>query len=556
VRLGRSRPPAPGLPERLDALRDAVELADGRLPDASLAKAHGVLDRAAGRLAMTGSHTVVALAGATGSGKSSLFNALSRTDLAIVGVRRPTTSTALAAVWGDESAEALLDWLQVPRRHGVKVPEAALAGLVLLDLPDHDSYEVAHRAETDRLVQLVDLLVWVVDPQKYADAALHERYLAPLATHAGSMLVVLNQVDRVGAAERAAVVADLVRLLATEGLGRVDVLAVSATTGEGVDALRSRLGRVVADKQAVAARLGADVTAATHELQRDAGAGEAAVLSEAAATRLTTALGAAAGIPVVAEAVAGSWRHRGVLATGWPVVSWLRNLRPDPLRRLRLHRLMPTRKDRRRELTAGRTGPEAATRSAVRVAGGVQQAQVSTALRALADEAAAGLPRGWADRVRQAARQASPDLPDRLDRAIAHADLGLERHRRWWGVARVLQWLLIACLVAGLGWLAVDLVLAYLRLPPLPELWSLPIGGGYAIGLSTLVPVGGALVGVVLGGLCRIGIEVGARRRARQTRARLTAAVRDVVEAEVMTPVRAELDRYGELKRQLAIAAG
>ena len=35
--------------------------------------------------------------------------------------------------------------------------------------------------EVDRLVQLVDMLIWVVDPQKYADAALHDRYLIPLA---------------------------------------------------------------------------------------------------------------------------------------------------------------------------------------------------------------------------------------------------------------------------------------------------------------------------------------------------------------------------------------
>ena len=56
-----------------------------------------------------------------------------------------------------------------------------MRGVVLLDLPDHDSTEVSHHLEVDRLVQLADLLVWVLDPQKYADAAIHDRYLAPLA---------------------------------------------------------------------------------------------------------------------------------------------------------------------------------------------------------------------------------------------------------------------------------------------------------------------------------------------------------------------------------------
>ena len=40
------------------------------------------------------------------------------------------------------------------------------------------------------------MLIWVVDPQKYADAALHDRYLKPLARHADVMMIVLNQVDR------------------------------------------------------------------------------------------------------------------------------------------------------------------------------------------------------------------------------------------------------------------------------------------------------------------------------------------------------------------------
>ena len=77
-----------------------------------------------------------------------------------------------------------------------------MEGVVLLDLPDHDSTEVSHHLEVDRLVKLADLLVWVLDPQKYADAAIHDRYLAPLASHAGVMLVVLNHIDTVPADRR------------------------------------------------------------------------------------------------------------------------------------------------------------------------------------------------------------------------------------------------------------------------------------------------------------------------------------------------------------------
>src|SRR5205823_6063048 len=141
-----------------------------------------------------------------------------------------------------------------------------LDGLVLLDLPDVDSVRVGHRLEVDRLVELVDLLVWVLDPQKYADAAVHDRYLRPLAGYAGVMLVVLNQVDRLDEAGRAACLADLRALLSGEGLAEVPVLATSATTGEGLPDLRLLLAGRVAAHQAAEQRLDADLRGVAGDL--------------------------------------------------------------------------------------------------------------------------------------------------------------------------------------------------------------------------------------------------------------------------------------------------
>ena len=105
------------LAERIDLLSRAVDLSEGRIPDDVVVQARVVVERADQRCRIGGDHTVIALAGATGSGKSSTFNALASAELTDPGVRRPTTSKATAAVWGTESAEALLDWLNVPRRH-------------------------------------------------------------------------------------------------------------------------------------------------------------------------------------------------------------------------------------------------------------------------------------------------------------------------------------------------------------------------------------------------------------------------------------------------------
>ena len=243
----------------LAALDEAVDALDGRADPEAAQRALAVGSRAGERLRLSGEHTVVALAGSTGSGKSSLFNALAGEQLSPVGVRRPTTSKAHACVWGAEGATTLVQWLGVPRRQTVLAPrvrrrvgraiggrataEDQLDGLVLLDLPDHDSTVLEHRLEVDRLVELVDLLVWVVDPQKYADQALHERYLRRLSGHSAVTVVVLNQVDTVNPFAAAECAEDLRRLLDEDGLRRSPVLTTSVRTGAGLLRAAGAAGR-------------------------------------------------------------------------------------------------------------------------------------------------------------------------------------------------------------------------------------------------------------------------------------------------------------------------
>ena len=529
------------LVDHLRALGEAVELCEGRVDSDALAEAKRVVDQADRRLAISGSATVVALAGATGSGKSSIFNALSGTTLATVGVRRPTTAHAMACSWGDESAEDLLDWLQIPRRHALQTDpamDAALDGLVLLDLPDHDSTELDHRMEVDRLVQLVDMLIWVVDPQKYADAAIHDRYLKPLSQHADVMMIILNQVDKLTVKQREQCLSDLRRLLDSEGLGKVPVTAVSAVTGEGIEALRETLAKRVAEKQAAARRLAADVSVAAAKLSTASGTAKVTPLARSSIDRLTTQVAIAAGVPVVTEAVGKAWRMRGGLATGWPVLAWIAKFKPDPLRRLHLDRLGVGR--RHKEID-----PSGVGRTSLPATSGVQRARVDTAVRTLADEAAQGLTRGWADEIKQAARSSEDALPDRVDRAIATTDLDLAQHRRWWQLVRVLQWLLVATVIVGLGWLGLAFLLAYLQLPPLPKVtwWGLPA--------PTVLAIGGVLAGLLLAGLARIFVEVGARRRTAKARQSLRAAIARVTGELVIAPVKAEQDRYEKARLAL-----
>ena len=230
----RRRREASRLDRRLEALNEARELAAGALPDDVLDGVLQVLERASSRRSLSADHTVVGFFGATGSGKSSLFNAVSGEEIATAAARRPTTSEPLAGIWGAEGSEALLDWLDVRKRHhAAPVPGFADegTGLILLDLPDFDSTRAANREIVQRMVGLVDVLVWVLDPQKYADAAVHNDFLAPLASHGAVTLVVLNQIDRLPERDVPPVLESLKGILARDGLGKVQVIGASAVAG-------------------------------------------------------------------------------------------------------------------------------------------------------------------------------------------------------------------------------------------------------------------------------------------------------------------------------------
>jgi GTP-binding protein EngB required for normal cell division len=548
---------------RAEALDRAVRASRGRVDDQLLDEAATVVRRVTDRMALSGHHTVVALAGATGSGKSSTFNALAGMDLAAVGVRRPTTSATMAFVWGADGAGDLLGWLGVPRRHqvsrtsvldgrpdrrdgpdGPDGPEGPggpteaerLDGLVLLDLPDHDSTEVEHHLEVDRLVALADLLVWVLDPQKYADAAVHERYLRPLSGHRDVVMVVLNQVDRLAPARREEVLADLRRLLDDDGLAGVPVVALSARTGEGVDALRDLVADRVAAKRSAADRLSADVSGVAHRLQQVTGSAGPAELSRQREADLVSALADAAGVSTVVRAVERSTVRRGAQATGWPLTSWLGRLRPDPLRRL--------------HLDLGEAGRELTVRSRTSLpeATPVQRARVDTAVRAVVDEVSAPLERPWAAAVRRASVSRLPELEDALDRAVTGTDLGVSGTPWWWRLLRGLQLTVLAVATAGALWLTVLFALGYLQLPApeAPDVEGLPV--------PTLLLVAGVLAGLLLTLLSKPLNHATARSRARQADRRLRSAVAEVTHELVTGPIEAELTAHTEARDAVAAA--
>ncbi|MFE5335584.1 GTPase [Isoptericola sp. NPDC056573] len=579
------------LADRTGALETAIVAASGRLDRELLDDARGVVKRARERGGLSAEHTVVALAGATGSGKSSVLNAVAGSEIATVGVRRPTTSHAVAAVWGD-GAGPLLDWLEVRRRQemptptdddpgegpgaarprrglarlrGRRVPAGISTGLVLLDLPDHDSVVVEHRVRAERLVERADLLVWVVDPQKYADAALHERYLRPLAGRSEVVVVVLNQTDRLSDAETDAMLADLRRLVAADGLGGARVLAVSAATGRGMDQLKGLLAEAAARREAATARLAADARAAAQRIADACGSSPASHAGERAADALVDALVAAAGVPTVADAVAATHRRDAHLATGWPVTRWVSRLRRDPLRRLGLRRGAggPGAGGSPTGGSGGGGAPERPdlVRSSLPTTRPAVRAASASAVRRYVDEVTEGAPDPWVLVARGRAQDAIDRLPGDLDQAVVGTRLEAARRPRWWAAVGAVQWVLLAAAVVGLLWLAAAAAVEYFRLPPL----ILPVltvdltgsgGGVLEVPWPTLLAIGGLVAGLLLALVARVFTAWGARRRAARVRRRLRESVSGVADRLVRVPVGDELAALARCRAAAAIAAG
>ena len=510
--------------DRLVGLGEAIEAGQGRLGDPLLQPARDLADRAVQRLQLSGEHTIVALAGATGSGKSSLFNALTDLELAGVGVRRPTTSWALACAWGPDGASELLAWMGIPARHQVSrmsmldtsSAETRLDGLVLLDLPDHDSTEVSHHVEMERLVEYSDLVVWVLDPQKYADAAIHDRYIKPMASYSDVMLVVLNQIDRIAYGERERALDDVRAILAREGLPDVPVIGVSAARGDGIDDLKRELQRRIKAKSSARERLASDLDHIAQRIARAGGTSEVPGIGDVDRRALEDGLADATGAPDLAQALESSLRRRISRTTAWPPLRIASRERgDDPM--TELARLSD---------------------ATVPTVGTLDRSRVDQALGTFSDTASVGLAPPWRATVTEAVRRRTDAVTGGLDAALRSVDPDSGEVPTTWRVVGALQWLALAALVVGLAWFLLAL---------LPDVGgvSVPDGPGVA-GL----PLSLLLLGVGLGGgvglslLGTIGGRSAARSRADRVEQSLREAAADVAGEQVVEPVRAELERY------------
>lgn len=593
------------------SLKDAISYGEGRVPETVLLDAAETLERLSQRRELSTEHTVIGFFGATGSGKSTLFNAIAGQNIALSAPTRPTTSTVQAAIWEAEGSEELLDWLGIDKRvypqtqalaaegeategneasgnnkvaGGVAAPNAVTepapglfnrirravggrgemrtrtGGLILLDMPDFDSVTTTNRDLAARMMRYVDVLVWVVDPQKYADAVIHRDFMVPLAASGAQALCVLNQADKLAPAEVPAVLASLTRLLQAEGTEAhllAAPIAVSARTGEGVDVLRDLLAQVAAAKSLSLQRTDAQLHATASQLRTYAG-GEGTVLAGAyaldAEQKLVKACYASSQAEQVLQAATASYRRTAGQHTGWILTRWMSRLKADPLRRLHLGQQEETKSTSKAEKSAGMLGSDSENApelvaSSLPPLSAAQKAGMANAVRQYSKQMAARIDEPWKRSMKEAALSREAELPELLERDMVRIDYGLGRTRAPWVIFNALQWIALLSALVGVGWLTLISGMAYLQiqLPPAPTPEGSPVP------LPTLLLLLGILLGIASAGVGRLLTAMGSRYYARKLRGRLQTGMEKAVQSCVVAPVQQEAKRLNAYRKALDI---
>lgn len=276
-----SAPSPTGLGPALRALDAALASRAHRAPDEEERDAAERLHRHVSeyllpRASDIESPLAVVILGSTGSGKSSLFNALAGRPASPSGILRPTTRRPVVLAAPEDAAAIergdILPGLTGRGELHVLADRRAGrgAGVVLVDAPDIDSIEGENRRLAGELLEGADLLIVVTTAARYADAAPWQM-LARARERGVPLLAVLNRLPE-NDADATAVETDYLHLLERAGLltagalGQLEIVAVregqvdarrDSLSARAIEPIRAALDRLVSgtdERRQLAAR--------------------------------------------------------------------------------------------------------------------------------------------------------------------------------------------------------------------------------------------------------------------------------------------------------------
>ncbi len=137
---------------------------------------------------------IVAFLGGTGVGKSSLINRLAGKAVAKTGVERPTSREVTLYYHQSVALDRLPQSMPIDKIKLAVHDDESRRHLIWIDMPDMDSTEQKNKQLVLEWLPHIDILVYVVSPERYRDNKAWRLLLAEGAKHA--WVFVMNQWDR------------------------------------------------------------------------------------------------------------------------------------------------------------------------------------------------------------------------------------------------------------------------------------------------------------------------------------------------------------------------
>lgn len=408
---------------------------------------HETWDSVAKRQGASEALSVIAFAGASGVGKSELINSLTESAACEVGTHRPSTKVPQGVFCAQANPTQLLELIGVTQSTGISQSEFSRGipeNLVFVDLPALE-YEPAREA-TAATLRGADVIVWVTDPQRYADASFVDSVLS--FPHVENTIVVLSHADTLNETQHERILEHLRDILTEHGLGDLPIYSA----GRRLENLTSELLSKIVDMTSQGdARNTAFVSALHQGISDFVQASELDQVKPEALAELNESFDnplkteALLNLSPTADRMADAYKRAAAFWIAWPVLTWIVGFKPSKKQSPDSRTTLP--------------GIPSVNDWVLR-----HDAQTVTRQRTK------HLPPKW--RTFFTSHSASLELPlvEALNLALSMQKVQSAPKRAWWKLWWIGQWILFLTLIASSLWLLVWAVGALASMSP-PVLW-------------------------------------------------------------------------------------